>query len=391
MTMHADRRRLLAAAGTTLLSASPLCPWAHAAQPAADSTPRLLILVELRGGNDALNTVLPEDEGRYRDLRPRLALPQDTRLSLAPGLTVHGALAPLRAAWDAGELAVLGSIGYRQPNLSHFRSIEIWDTASDADQTLQQGWLTRVVTRQPARFRVFSADGVVLGAPDLGPLGGGARAVAMADPARFARAARLANAADVQAVGPMAHLLRVEADALRAGVEIQPDLRLAGEFPRTGFGQAARQAAALAVTRRVAVIRMALGGFDTHQNQLPLHAALLGQLAEGLAALRVALIDAGLWQQTLVATYSEFGRRPRENGTAGCDHGSASVHFVAGGRVRGGVLGEPLDLHRLDAAGNPPHALDFRALYATILEDWWRIDSRDVLGKRFATLPLLRG
>lgn len=382
------QRRLFLRAGAATLATAGFAGWARAAAPAQ---PRLLVLIELRGGNDGLNTLVPVDDGHYADLRPRLALRGDAVVPLATGQALHASLAPWLPLWQAGEMAVLQGVGYPQPNLSHFRSIEIWDTASDADQTLQQGWLTRAVTRQAERFRVFSADGVVLGAPDLGPLGGGARAVAMADPARFARAARLANAADVQAVGPMAHLLRVEADALRAGVEIQPDLRLAGEFPRTGFGQAARQATALAVTRRVAVIRMALGGFDTHQNQLPLHAALLGQLAEGLAALRVALIDAGLWQQTLVATYSEFGRRPRENGTAGCDHGSASVHFVTGGRVRGGMLGEPLDLRRLDAAGNPPHALDFRALYATILEDWWRIDSRDVLGSRFTTLPLLRG
>jgi uncharacterized protein (DUF1501 family) len=392
MKLRLNRRQMLAAAGTTLLSVSPLGRLAHAAAAAnvAAPAPNLLILIELRGGNDALNTVLPDDEARYRELRPRLALPEETRLQLASGLTVHAALAPLRSAWDAGELAVLRGIGYPQPNLSHFRSIEIWDTASDADQILQRGWLTRVVAGAQARFAAFSADGVVIGAPDLGPLGGGARAVAMNDPARFARTARLAHAADVQAVGPMAHLLRVEADALRAGSEIQPDMKLPVEFPRTGFGQAARQAAALAVTRRVAVMRLALGGFDTHQNQLPLHAALLGQLAEGIAALRAALIATGLWQQTLIATYSEFGRRPKENGTAGSDHGSAGVHFVLGGRVRGAVLGDPLALDRLDAAGNPPHSIDFRTLYASVLEDWWQIDSLPVLGQRFRPLPLLR-
>jgi uncharacterized protein (DUF1501 family) len=113
-------------------------------------------------------------------------------------------------------------------------------------------------------------------------------------------------------------------------------------------------------------------------------------LAEGIAALRSALIATGLWQQTLMATYSEFGRRPRENGTTGSDHGSAGVHFVLGGRVRGAVLGDPLALDRLDDAGNPPHSIDFRALYASVLEDWWQIDSLPVLGQRFRPLPLLR-
>lgn len=378
--MH--RRRFLA--GAAAVSACTFSGWAR-----AEAAPRLLMLLELRGGNDGLNTVLPADLGRYRDLRPRIALGDDAVVRLAPALAVHASLAPLQALWDAGELAVLQGVGYPQPNLSHFRSIEIWDTASDSTQTLTQGWLTRVA-QFDARFAAFAADGVIVGAPDLGPLAGGARAVAVADPARFARAARLAQAEATPARGAMAHLLRVEADIVRAGAEIRPEMRFATAFARGPFGLAIQHAAGIAATRKVPVIRVTLGGFDTHAAQVPRQAELLRQLAEGIVALRAALIEAGLWQQTLLLTYSEFGRRPRENGTGGTDHGTAGVQFACGGAVRGGLLGEPPALDRLDRDGNLPHAIDFRAVYATVLERWWQLDSARVLGGRFAPLALLR-
>ncbi len=361
-----------------------------AAAQAGRTPPRLLMLIELRGGNDGLNTVVPVDDGRYHDLRPRLALKPESVLRLAPALALHPSLAALAPLWHDGELAVLRSVGYPQPNLSHFRSIEIWDTGSDSAQTLQQGWLTRVSQSAGAMFATYAADGVIVGANDLGPLAGGARAVAVADPARFARAARLAHADGAAATGALAHLLRVEADIVRAGAEIRPDMNFTTEFPRTAFGLALQNAAGIAATRKVPVVRVTLSGFDTHQNQLPQHANLLRQLGDGIAALRSALVEAGLWQHTVVATYAEFGRRPRENGSGGTDHGTAGMHFVCGGSVRGGVLGEAPAFDQLDRDGNLPHAIDFRSLYATLIEQWWQLDAERALGRRFPTLPLLR-
>ncbi|MEO6566175.1 MAG: DUF1501 domain-containing protein, partial [Casimicrobiaceae bacterium] len=139
----------------------------------------------------------------------------------------------------------------------------------------------------------------------------------------------------------------------------------------------------------VAVLRVTLGGFDTHANQPATQARLLGELAAGLVALRSALTELGRWDDTLVLTYAEFGRRPKENQNSGTDHGTANVHFALGGRVAGGVLGAAPDLARLSADGNPGFALDFRNVYATVLEQWWGVDSRNALGGRFAPLPLL--
>lgn len=375
-----------------MIGASAVSGWTFAgwAQAAIVAPLRLLVLIELRGGNDGLNTVVPVEDGHYRDLRPTLALPEQDVLRWGPALALHPSLAPLAPLWHAGELAIVQAVGYPGPDLSHFRSIEIWDTAADSTQVLQQGWLTRVAHSQPESFARFAADGVIVGSADLGPLAGGSRAVAIADPDRFARAARLAHADRAPARGALGHVLRVEHDIVRAGAQIRPDARLVTEFPRSPFGLTLAHAAAIAATRQVPVIRVTLGGFDTHQNQLPVHAALLRQVGEGIAALRTALTEVGLWQDSLVATYSEFGRRPRQNGSGGTDHGTAGAQFVCGGQVLGGTYGAPPDLGQLDRDGNLRHQLDFRALYATVIEHWWKLDSERVLGRRIAPLALLR-
>ena len=139
----------------------------------------------------------------------------------------------------------------------------------------------------------------------------------------------------------------------------------------------------------IAVVRLSLGGFDTHANQQGVHANLLRQLGEGLAALREALVEIDRWRSTVIATYSEFGRRPRENQSGGTDHGTAGAHFVLGGQVKGGLYGAAPALDRLDGDGNLSFAVDFRGYYATFLERWWDIDAAPVLGARFVPLSFI--
>ncbi len=139
----------------------------------------------------------------------------------------------------------------------------------------------------------------------------------------------------------------------------------------------------------MAALRLTLNGFDTHQSQPGRHAGLLRQLAESLAALKAALVELGRWDSTLILTYSEFGRRARENASNGTDHGTASAHFAVGGRVAGGLHGEAPRLDRLEG-GNLVHTVDFRSLYATVLERWWGMPATPVLGGRFAPLALIR-
>jgi uncharacterized protein (DUF1501 family) len=380
-----NRRRFLGSlAWGTAWSVSTMPAWA-----ATGARRSLLVLVELRGGNDGLNTIVPVDDGRYHDLRPRLALKPDAVVRLASGPALHPSLAALVPLWQAGELAIVQGVGYPHPNLSHFRSIEIWDTAADSHQVVQTGWLTRAV-QLDKRFASYGADGVVIGAADLGPLGGGARAIALNDPARLSAAARLASGDTAPARGALAHIVRVEADLARAAASIVPDARFATAFPRGLAGQAVRHAAGVAATGQVPIIRLALPGFDTHQAQQGAHANLLRIVADSIVALRSALSEHGLWNDALVLTYSEFGRRPKENQTNGTDHGTASALLAIGPRVRGGLHGEAPNLARLDDSGNLGHTVDFRRVYAEVLESLWQLPSERVLQRRFAPVGFLR-
>ena len=384
-----NRRNFLATVGAASVTAA-LPRAAFAAAPGGDYG-NLLILVELKGGNDGLNTVVPFAAPEYYALRPRLGIPRDQVLQLDARTGLHPSLAPLVPLWQGRELAVVQGLGYPTPNLSHFRSIEIWDTASNSTEYLPDGWLARAFAAAPAP-RSFAADGIVVGGAGLGPLAGsGTRAIALSNPDQFVRQARLAAVTTPARGGALQHILKVEADIVQAAGNLTGDYAFATEFPRTPFGNAVRTAARVVATKAgVATIKIALNGFDTHSNQAPVQARLLKDLAEGLVALRGALVEIGRWQSTLISTYAEFGRRPRENQSGGTDHGTASAHFVLGGRVAGGLYGEAPLLGRLDGGGNIGHAVDFRDLYATILKGWWGVDPQPALRGRFTGLPLIR-
>jgi uncharacterized protein (DUF1501 family) len=352
---------------------------------------KLLILVELKGGNDGLNTVIPYSAESYYALRPRLAIARDQVIQLDENTGLHPALQPLMALWESRELAIVQGVGYGNPNLSHFRSIEIWDTAAASTEYLSNGWLTRTFADSPAP-RSYAADGIVVGAAGLGPLmGAGTRALALTDVERFIRQSRLAAPAARSNQSALAHILKVETDVVHAAAGLSGTYAGQVEFPNTPFGNAARTAAQVVGMKvGVAAIKLSLNGFDTHSGQLATHARLLKDLADGLAALKAALIDAGRWDSTLVLTYAEFGRRVRENQSGGTDHGTAAAQFALGGRVRGGLYGARPELEKLDGNGNLAYAVDFRQLYATVLERWWGIPSQGVLRGRYAPVELVR-
>ncbi len=377
-----DFLKVLAAGG--LVALSP----ALAVAAGADYR-RLLVLVELKGGNDGLNTVIPYADPLYASLRPRLAIKREEVLQLDARAALHPALQGLMPLWKAGELAVVQSVGYPQPNLSHFRSIEIWDTASASGEYLHEGWLARALTRQAVPTG-FLADGVLVGSADLGPLNG-ARAIALSDPDQFKRQARLAQPKELEGNAALRHVIKVESDVSQAAAKLDSGYVFRTEFPKGAFGDAVRTGCRVVASGGVAVLRLTLSGFDTHQNQPGTHANLMKQLGEGLLALKSALSELNRWPDTLVMTYAEFGRRPRENQSNGTDHGTAAPHFVLGGRVKGGLYGSAPELDRLDGNGNIPFAIDFRRLYATALERWWGVASADILRGRFQPLELLRG
>ena len=384
--MTFDRRAFLKIASLAPFAGTAGLARAMASPPAR----KLLVLVELKGGNDGLNTVVPFADPQYARLRPRLAIARDQVVQLTESTGLHPSLAPLRLVWDARQLAIVQGVGYPQPNLSHFRSIEIWDTASKSDEYLDAGWLARAFAMSPSPAS-FAADGVVVGPNAMGPLAGpGTRANALTNPEQFLRNARLAHSEGESHNPALAHILRVERDVTVSAERLQARRKFAAEFPRNAFGNAANTAAQLAANEAgIAVVRLSLASFDTHANQQGTHANLLKQLGEGLAALRESLVEIGRWDSTLIATYAEFGRRPRENQSGGTDHGTASAHLVLGGAVKGGLHGAPPALDRLDGNGNLPFAVDFRSYYATVLSRWWGIDSGAVLGAGFKPLDFV--
>jgi uncharacterized protein (DUF1501 family) len=383
-----NRRDFLTSVGAATVAA--LVPTAALAGPRPDYS-NLLILIELKGGNDGLNTVIPYSSGEYYSLRPRLAIPRDQVLQLDSATGLHPALESLMPLWRSRELAIVQGMGYPSPNLSHFRSIEIWDTAANSSEYLNEGWLTRAFVQTPPA-RSFAADGVIVGAAELGPMAGsGTRAIALTNPEQFIRQARFAAPTMQASSGALRHILKVESDIVHAAAGITADYPLQTEFAKTPFGNAIRTAAQVVASKAgVAAIKVSLNGFDTHSAQQGTQARLLKDLAEGLAALKSALVETGRWQSSLILTYAEFGRRPAENQSGGTDHGTASAHFVLGGRVKGGLYGEAPSLNRLDGNGNLARSVDFRELYATVLERWWSTDSAAVLRGRYTPLDLVR-
>lgn len=363
--------------------------------PAGSPYQRVLLLVELHGGNDGLNTVVPYADGAYYRARPKLAIPREQVRQLSPSLGLHPALTPLMPMWEANECAIVAGVGYPKPNRSHFRSIEIWDTASDSDQVLDEGWLARLFERAsvPADF---AADGILLGKGDGGPLAGGhARAIALREPEEFlTQAAMVHPVASVGGNRALAHILEVQREIshavgdLRVRMKQVPDLDV--DFPVTNIGRQLQVAAQLIAARvPVAVIKVTHGGFDTHAGQRPTHQRLLEELAQGLAMFRQAAVRQGRWQDLLIMTYSEFGRRVGENASAGTDHGTAAPHFLIGGRVKGGLYGAQPSLSDLQD-GDLKHRIDYRSLYATVVERWWRISDPMFVAGRYPSLDCVK-
>ena len=389
--------RLLAGAGM-----APLV-WQHRSIAAAvagrDPWPRKLVLVELQGGNDGLNTVVPYASPAYYAGRPTIAVARDEVIRLDDRVGLHPALGPLAEAWEAGQAAIVQGLGYAEPNRSHFRSIEIWDAARE-DRYFTEGWVARIFRTHPLPDGL-AAEGVVLGRPYVGPLlGPGRRVIVMDTAAAFAR--RGARLGDVKAVSDnpaLAHILETQARAVESSSRVTRDLaRIDADealakrlqaFPADPFGrQCAELARLLAAGTPVAAVKMSIGSFDTHVYQPAIHARLLASLAGGLAELRRFAIERELWDGLLVVTYSEFGRRAAENRSRGTDHGAAAPQFVLGGKVKGGLFGPHPDLEALEN-GDIALGTDYRRLLATVAERWWNMPDALPEFRGQGTIPLL--
>ncbi len=354
-----------------------------AAQPAAAGGAarwdRILVLVELKGANDGLNTVIPFADPLYAKLRGPIAIPRERVVQLDQRVGLHPALKDLVEPWKARDLAIVQGIGYPYPNRSHFRSIEIWDTASAASQTLTEGWIAQAFegVSRPAGRRF---DAVVIDTNALPATGAGMLPIVMQDAESFIRQARAMGEGNrpPPANPALAHVLKVRAEIHQASLELAERMRGAPDpahaYGTDGFSRQLALATRILMAKvPVVAIKVALGGFDTHARQMEPHERLLGMVGEGLAQFRRNLRAAGLWNDVLVMTYSEFGRRVQPNASGGTDHGTAAPHFVMGGQVKGGLHGAYPPLSDLQD-GDLRHTVDFRDVFATVARRWWALD-----------------
>lgn len=343
---------------------------------------RVLVLLELHGGNDGLNTVIPYTDSQYYEFRPSLAIPRDQVLHLTPSLGFHPSLQSLMPLWESGELAVIQGVGYADPNRSHFRSIEIWDTGSDANQVLEEGWLARVFHDHPPPA-TFTADAVVLDKGNTGPVSGeSVRTLTLQDPAQFIQQSQRVQSLTMTTSNPaLAYILKIQQEISNSARDLHNRLQQIDSpsepFPQTQIGHQLEIAAKLLMAQvPVGAIKVMHGSFDTHASQANTHHRLLKELAEAVQAFRTTLRHHSLWDKVLIMTYSEFGRRVRENGSKGTDHGTAAPHLLIGGRIKGGLYGRPPSLRDLQN-GDLRFTTDYRSLYNTVIHNWWNFSTRE--------------
>jgi len=365
-----------------------------------------LIIIQLAGGNDGLNTVVPYQNGTYYSVRPTLAVKQNEVIPLNQELGLAPSLKDLKPIWDAGHLAIVDGVGYNNPNFSHFEAMDIWQTA---DPLLQKhdGWLSTLVDGYVDR------NGHPLGAVGLGsgippalccppvppPVVDSPASYKLFSDPRYPKTAGLRESAlqqlyaSYKAPAPYAALLdstQTSAAASTAALQsivtgYQPKV----QYPSNSLADGLKLFASLvAGGHGLRIGYVILGGFDTHADQYAHQQSLLQTLSTSVAAFYNDLAAQGKSDDVLVVTWSEFGRRVAENTSQGTDHGSAAPMFVLGGKVKGGMLGEPPDLTNLDD-GNLKFAVDFRSVYASVLQEWLEVDSKSLLGQQFPTLPLL--
>jgi uncharacterized protein (DUF1501 family) len=387
----------------------------------------ILVIVQLAGGNDGLNTVVPYTNDYYRNARPTLGIPAKDVLALSGELGLHPSLAGLKSLWDDGTLAIVNGVGYPNPNRSHFRSTEIWETASDSNRFEKHGWLGRyfdnacagcdptvavnIGGRSPQAFDAKTPKGVSFQNPqsyryiaDADGNGSSTESyfrevVGMEDDDASpgpsgGSIGRIMGGGGNPDVNPVDFLERTSLDAQLSSdriLAITKRVKAPAGYPASALGNELRLVSTLiqgGLGSRVYYASQ--GGFDTHTNQAPSQQRLLRDFGDAVRVFLTDMKNQGLLDRVTVLVFSEFGRRVAQNASGGTDHGAAAPLFVAGGRVKGGVLGAypslaPKDLHD----GDLKFSIDFRSVYATLLEDWLGTASVPILGRKFPKLRLL--
>ena len=390
-----DRRSFLKTGLSAAAVAAALPTLFSRALMAAEQSDKVLVLIQLDGGNDGLNTVIPFGDDIYHRSRPSLGIKAGQVAKLDDQIGLHPGLKPLQAAWDDSALGILHGVGYPDPNRSHFASNDIWHTASLTTPERWNGWLGRALDATPAR----DVAGLQL---DPGPLslalvGEEVVVPSVADANRFTVSAGRRQLVEAMSGreregGTVEYIRRAAKQSYRTSARIESALKAnAGRdaYPQTALANRLWQVARLIeaqLASRVYAVR--LSGFDTHSRQKEAHGALMTELGGALGAFHADLKRKGLSKRVLCVTYSEFGRRVKENRSLGTDHGAAAPMIVMGGSLNAGFFGAHPSLGDLDD-GDLKHHTDFRQVYATILDRWIGVDSRKVLGGSYKPVAFI--
>ena len=396
-------------------------------QIAAGHDSTILVVLQMAGGNDGLNTVVPHTNDYYHRARPKIGLSEKQVLKLNDDVGLHSNLTGLKELYDAGQLSVIQGVGYPNPNRSHFRSTEIWQTASDSERYEKYGWLGRyfdntcngcdatiavnIGRQMPQAFDAKRPKGVSLDNPQnyrfMSPEKGKSGEMSSAEDSF-----RKLNQPDEEMAensggtiseihGPVRHsgsvLDFLERTALDAQVSSDTIRAIANRsenkatYPASQLGNALKLVGKLiggGLPTRIFYVSQ--GGYDTHTNQGGAHDRLLKDLGDSVNAFVQDMKGQGNMSRVLLMTFSEFGRRVSENASSGTDHGAAAPMFVVGNKVKAGLLGQypslaPGDLFQ----GDLKYSVDFRSVYAAVLESWLKTKSEPILGKKFVPLQLV--
>ena len=360
---------------TVMASAALLSTKLYANPSVAD---RHIILVELTGANDGLNTVVPFKNDRYYSLRPEIGIPRDDILALDDNQGLHPSLRGIRSLYESGDLRIFQNVGYPEQSQSHFRSIEIWERGGDGHGNGREGWLVKQLSGLGSDN--FDAPGIYLGGTG-NIFSGGQNYLGPHSIGKMLSSTEHAPSEGKEASAPKNSLLssiqRSQTSHNRRVRSISSKLRA----DNSSFSIRGRQLGSqllnvctlISAGIQIPVFKVTLGSFDTHVNQRNQHRDLLRELDEALSDTVVALKRIGVWDRVAIITYSEFGRRAAENGSRGTDHGTAAPHFFLSGNVDGGIHGGIADLERLHE-GDLIFKTDYRAVFEFALRHHLKID-----------------
>lgn len=368
---------------------------------------KILVIIQLGGGNDGLNTVIPGEDDLYYAARPNIAIPKANALKLEQDLYLHPSMIGIKKLYDSGHVAIAQNIGYPNPNRSHFRATDIWNTGSAANVVLEEGWAGRYLMTQYPNFPIQMPKhpmAVQLGSveslafqSEVGRFG-----TVFEDPNSFYQLVN-GSTADLdappatQAGEELGFLKQVAAASIQYATVIQLSASKGKNsltYPSTSLGrQLGIVSRLIAGGLTTPVYLVNIGGFDTHANQLTQHANLWKTISEAVATFQTDLKNQNLSDQVSIMTFSEFGRRIKQNGTMGTDHGTAAPMFVIGKTVRGGIIGANPNLKAVDSNGDLKFQYDYRQVYSTVLRDHLGLDNvraAEIFQGTFERLPLYK-